>query len=69
MFPSSPDPVTTLLFSEVNGKTTLTMTILCHSRADRDAMLQMRIDVGTGRTMDNLARYLDREGSAISGAH
>ena len=27
---------------------------------DRDASLQMRIDVGTGRTLESLAEYLDR---------
>jgi len=27
---------------------------------NRDALLQMRIDAGTGRTLENLAEYLDR---------
>ena len=58
MFPGRPDPVTTLVFREEAGKTTLTMTIACDSVEDRDAMLQMRIDVGTGKTLDNLAAYL-----------
>jgi uncharacterized protein YndB with AHSA1/START domain len=48
----------TLVFSEHDGKTTLTMTIACKSKADRDALLQMRVDVGTAKTLDNLDEYL-----------
>jgi hypothetical protein len=55
-----PDPVATLIFSEEGGKTKLTMTIECKSVGDRDALLQMRIDVGTARTLENLAAYLNR---------
>jgi len=36
------------------------MRIECGSIEDRDALLQMRMDVGTGRTLDNLAAYLSR---------
>jgi hypothetical protein len=46
------------VFSEHDGRTMLTMTIACASRADRDALLQMRVDVGTTRTLDNLDAYL-----------
>ncbi len=60
IFPSRPDPLTTLLFKEEGGKTKLAMRIECGSMEDRDALLQMRIDVGTGRTLDNLAGYLTR---------
>lgn len=60
IFPSRPDPLTTLLFSEDGSKTKLTMKIECNSIEDRDALLQMRIDVGTGRTLENLAEYLNR---------
>ena len=60
IIPSRPDPVATLIFSEEGGKTKLTMTIECKSVGDRDALLQMRIDVGTARTLENLAEYLDR---------
>jgi uncharacterized protein YndB with AHSA1/START domain len=60
IFPSRPDPVTTLIFSEEGGKTKLTMTIECKSVEDRDALLQMRIDAGTARTLENLAGYLVR---------
>lgn len=57
--PTSPEQVTTLIFTESNGMTTLTMTIECESVAQRDEMLSMRIDAGTARTLQNLATYLD----------
>jgi uncharacterized protein YndB with AHSA1/START domain len=51
-----------LVFSEQDGKTTLTMTFSCQSKADRDALLQMRVDEGTARTLDNLDQYLSAIG-------
>jgi uncharacterized protein YndB with AHSA1/START domain len=60
IIPSRPDPIATLIFSEEGEKTKLTMTIECKSVGDRDALLQMRIDAGTARTLENLAEYLDR---------
>jgi uncharacterized protein YndB with AHSA1/START domain len=48
----------TLVFAEEGKKTRLTMTIECASRQDRDALLQMRVDAGTARTLENLATYL-----------
>jgi uncharacterized protein YndB with AHSA1/START domain len=66
MFPSRPEPLSTLLFSEEGNRTKLTMKIECGSLEDRDALLQMRIDVGTGRTLDNLAEYLNRERQRLS---
>jgi uncharacterized protein YndB with AHSA1/START domain len=60
ILPSRPDPVGTLIFSEAGGKTKLTLTIECASGEDRDALLRMRIDAGTGRTLDNLGEYLQR---------
>jgi uncharacterized protein YndB with AHSA1/START domain len=68
IFPSRPDPLTTLIFSEEGGKTKLTMRIECNSIEDRDALLQMRIDVGTGRTLENLAEFLDRVDLADRGS-
>jgi uncharacterized protein YndB with AHSA1/START domain len=58
MFPSSPELVGTLVFTEDGKKTKLTMTIECATNKDRDAMLQMRIDAGTVLTLNNLAAYL-----------
>jgi uncharacterized protein YndB with AHSA1/START domain len=56
--PSGAESIGTLVFSEHDGTTTLTMTIECQSMADRDALLDMRIDIGTTRTLDNLDEYL-----------
>jgi uncharacterized protein YndB with AHSA1/START domain len=60
MFPSSPDPVGTLVFTKDGKKTKLTMTIECATKKDRDALLQMRVDAGTTQTLENLARYLQK---------
>jgi uncharacterized protein YndB with AHSA1/START domain len=60
MFPSSPESVGTLIFTEESGKTKLTMTIECSSIEDRDALLKMRVDAGTARTLENLAEYLHK---------
>ena len=64
VFASTPSPVsngesvTTLVFSEHDGKTTLTITIQCQSRTERDALVQMRVDEGTAQTLNNLDEYL-----------
>jgi hypothetical protein len=59
-FAEGPASVATLLFAETEGKTTLTMTIDCNSRDARDALLKMRMDVGTAQTLENLAGFLKR---------
>ena len=56
--PISPEQRATLVFSERDGRTTLTMTIECPSVEHRDEMLAMRIDAGTARTLQNLAAHL-----------
>jgi uncharacterized protein YndB with AHSA1/START domain len=60
MFPSSPEPVGTLVFTEDRKKTKLTMEIECTTKKDRDALLEMRIDAGTALTLENLAAYLPK---------
>ena len=60
IFPSFPDALAELMFSQEGSQTKLTMRIECASIADRDALLQMRVDAGTGRTLENLAIYLER---------
>ena len=57
--PAGSGSVGTLTFSGAGDTTLLTMTIACASKAERDAMLAMRVDAGTARTLDNLADYLD----------
>jgi uncharacterized protein YndB with AHSA1/START domain len=53
------ESVGTLVFSEHDGTTTLTIRITCGSVADRDMLLKMRVDAGTTRTLSNLAHYLE----------
>ena len=59
-FPSSPESIATLRFIEASGGTKFTMTIECQSIEDRDALLAMRVDVGTALTLENLAAYLHK---------
>ena len=56
--PSSPEQVSTIVFTEEGKTTKLTLTIQCASKEERDALLQMRVDAGTARTLENLAAYL-----------
>ena len=59
MPPAAGAPSTgTLLFRAQGGGTLLTMTIACASAADRDALLAMRVDAGTARSLDNLDDFL-----------
>jgi uncharacterized protein YndB with AHSA1/START domain len=52
------ETVGTLVFTEHEGRTRLTMTMECPSKEHRDALLKMRVDVGTTHTLDNLDQYL-----------
>jgi uncharacterized protein YndB with AHSA1/START domain len=58
MFPSSPEPVGTLVFTEVGKKTTSTLTIECATNQDRETLLQIRVDAGTAQTLESLAKFL-----------
>lgn len=58
--PSGAVSIGTLQFHENHGVTMLVMTITCSSKADRDALLRMRVDVGTVRSLDNLGEFLAR---------
>ena len=60
--PSNSTSGATLVFTEHDGQTTLTITIACESKAERDALLQMRVDVGTAQTLENLDNYLSTIG-------
>jgi len=55
---SAGESICTLVFDEEDGKTTLIMTFACQSKADRDVLLQMRVDEGTALTLNNLDEYL-----------
>ena len=57
------ETVGTLVFDERDGQTTLTITMTCTTRADRDALLRARVDAGTVQTLDNLHEHLARRTS------
>jgi uncharacterized protein YndB with AHSA1/START domain len=52
------ETVGTLVFDELDSRTTLTITMSCATRADRDALLRARVDTGTVQTLDNLHAHL-----------
>jgi uncharacterized protein YndB with AHSA1/START domain len=56
--PSGGESIGTLEFRAQGRATTLVMTITCESRADRDALLEMRVDAGTVRSLENLDAFL-----------
>ena len=58
--PSGGASIGTLQFHEHQGVTRLVMTITCSSKADRDALLRMRVDAGTIRSLENLTEFLAR---------
>jgi uncharacterized protein YndB with AHSA1/START domain len=58
--PSGGASIGTLQFHEHQGVTRLVMTITCSSKADRDALLRMRVDAGTIRSLENLSAFLAR---------
>ena len=58
--PAGGESVGTLLFEARDGQTLLTMTIASASKEARDALLEMHVDAGTVRTLDNLDAYLGR---------
>jgi uncharacterized protein YndB with AHSA1/START domain len=58
--PSGVEALGTVLFDERDGRTTLRLTIACASKADRDALLEMRVDAGTLQTLENLGEYVVR---------
>jgi uncharacterized protein YndB with AHSA1/START domain len=60
--PSGAESIGTLLFEERDGRAILA----CASKADRDALLEMRVDVGTLQTLENLSEFVAR---LSAGAH
>jgi uncharacterized protein YndB with AHSA1/START domain len=59
--PSGNESIGTVAFDEKGGQTTLTVTIACATEEDLKAMLQMQVHVGTVRTIENLAEYIQRK--------
>jgi uncharacterized protein YndB with AHSA1/START domain len=58
--PGGGESIGTLAFEEREGRTALTLTMAAPSKEARDALLKMRIDSGTARTLDNLSKYLGK---------
>ena len=58
-----PERISTLTFAENNGKTILTIHIVCASVEQRDELLAMRVEIGTARTLQNLAQHLEERSS------
>jgi uncharacterized protein YndB with AHSA1/START domain len=65
--PSGSPSTGTLVFRESGGQTELTLTIECESVEERDALLKMRVDVGTACTLENLAKYVGKIARGITG--
>jgi uncharacterized protein YndB with AHSA1/START domain len=61
-FPPGPESIATLSFFAESDGTKFIMTIECSSVQDRDALLAMRVDIGTARTLENLAALLHKAG-------
>jgi hypothetical protein len=49
------------------GRTTLRLTIACASKADRDSLLEMRVDAGTLQTLESLSEYVARLSAEVGG--
>ena len=52
------ESLNTLIFTEENGKTTMTVRVLYPSKDARDAVLQSGIKEGASETLDRLAEHL-----------
>ena len=57
----------TLPFDDRDGRTIAGLTIACASKADRDALLEMRVDAGTLQTLQNLGTYVARLSATPAG--
>src|SRR5258706_3870326 len=53
------ETLNTITFSEENGRTTTTTSVLYASTSTRDAMLKTRMKEGVSSSFDRLADYLD----------
>lgn len=62
--PAGEGALSTVLFIDHGDTTELLVTIACGSPEQREMLLAMRVPEGTGRTLDNLERYLAAESPA-----
>jgi uncharacterized protein YndB with AHSA1/START domain len=56
-----PETLNTLVLSEENGKTTVTLTVLYPSKEARDAALKTGMKEGVAASFDRLAEYLRKK--------
>lgn len=52
-------------FHQVSGKTHMVVEIECRSAEHLDQFLEMGVDVGTARTLDNLVAYAQRFSTSV----
>jgi len=52
------DAIVTIAFDEIDGRTTMTSTVLHPNRAQRDGHLNSGMEHGAGETYDRLADYI-----------
>jgi uncharacterized protein YndB with AHSA1/START domain len=62
-FPGAESQVTTV-FTEKDGKTTMTATVLYPSKEVRDAVIQSGMEHGAAETYDKLAEFLEQKAAA-----
>jgi uncharacterized protein YndB with AHSA1/START domain len=55
-----------VLLEEAGGGTRMTVEIQCRSAEHLDQCLEMGVDVGTARTLDNLVAYARRRSKVVS---
>ncbi len=60
-----PETINTVTFSEADGKTTLTITVLCGSKEARDAMVKTGMTHGVSMSFDRLVTVLRRMISGV----
>ncbi len=63
--PEWPETINTVTFTETDGKTTLTITTLCASKENRDAMLKTGMAGGVSMSFDRLVTVLRRMISGV----
>jgi uncharacterized protein YndB with AHSA1/START domain len=54
-----------VMLQETGGKTLMTVEIACRSAEQLDQYLEMGVDAGTARTLDNLVAYVRRRAAVV----
>jgi uncharacterized protein YndB with AHSA1/START domain len=61
------ESLNTMVLTEEDGKTTLTITVLAESKETRDAVVDSGMEKGANETFDRLEEYLGRESTHGNG--